>query len=178
MAVCQKRLCAAQGPLKGLYWFHSCSVCTPLSLGTTQSCHPQKFSQWSCHQRQAGGVCGLCGGEHCWVVQAQLSTAEHWQDNGGGLQNAAKKLNKLIKKASSVIGVQLDLLEMVCEQRTLSKLLAIMSNTHLFQRREALSLTDWYTCAVLWSVMLNHSYMLQYRLHNEKPNSTNLPLPI
>lgn len=133
MAVCQKRLCAAQGPLKGLYWFHSCSVCTPLSLGTTESCHPQKFSQWSCHQRQAGGVWGLCGGEHCWVVQAQLSTAEHWQDNGGGLQNAAKKLNKLIKKASSVIGVQLDLLEMVCEQRTLSKLLAIMSNnTHLF----------------------------------------------
>lgn len=39
---------------------------------------------------------------------------------------AAKKLNKLIRMDSSAVRVLLDLLGAVCEQRALSKMLAIM----------------------------------------------------
>ncbi|KAI4877761.1 hypothetical protein NFI96_007703 [Prochilodus magdalenae] len=43
-------------------------------------------------------------------------------------KTAINKLNKLVKKAGSVIGLKLDTLEVVAEKRTLNKLLAVMDN--------------------------------------------------
>ncbi|KAI4896520.1 hypothetical protein NFI96_029536, partial [Prochilodus magdalenae] len=43
-------------------------------------------------------------------------------------KTAINKLNKLVKKAGSVIGLKLDTLEVVAEKRTLNKLLAVMNN--------------------------------------------------
>ncbi|XP_036422632.1 uncharacterized protein LOC118805727 [Colossoma macropomum] len=44
-------------------------------------------------------------------------------------KSALNKRNKLIRKAGSVVGVKLDSLEVVAEQRMLNKLLAILDNT-------------------------------------------------
>ena len=44
---------------------------------------------------------------------------------------ASKKLNRLIKKAGSVLETSLELLELVVERRVLHKLLNIMDNTSL-----------------------------------------------
>ena len=44
-------------------------------------------------------------------------------------QTAAKKLNKLIRKADSVLGCSLDGFEVVVERRSLNKLTAILDNT-------------------------------------------------
>ncbi|KAI4875625.1 hypothetical protein NFI96_009276 [Prochilodus magdalenae] len=43
-------------------------------------------------------------------------------------KTAINKLNKLVKKAGSVIGLKLDTLEVVADKRTLNKLLAVMDN--------------------------------------------------
>ncbi len=49
---------------------------------------------------------------------------------GSGLKVAdANRLNKLIRKAAAVVGVELDSLTVVSERRMLSKLLAILDNT-------------------------------------------------
>ena len=48
---------------------------------------------------------------------------------GGGLRQADKgKLNKLVKKANSVVGGGLDSLEVVAERRMSSKLMSILDN--------------------------------------------------
>ena len=52
-----------------------------------------------------------------------------WGGNLGA--TGAGKLNKLVRKAASVVGVRLDTLEVVAEQRTRRKLNAILENpTH------------------------------------------------
>ncbi len=47
---------------------------------------------------------------------------------GSGSKRNIQRLNKLIKKAGSVVGLKLDSVEEVTEQRTLSRLRAIMNN--------------------------------------------------
>lgn len=58
----------------------------------------------------------------CFILRCCVLGQQHYK-------SALNKLNKLIRKADSVAGVKLDSLEVVAEQRTLSKLLAILDNT-------------------------------------------------
>ena len=60
------------------------------------------------------------------VASATFFAAVCW---GGGIGcGGASKLNKLVRKASSVVGMELDCVEAVTERRMRGKLQAIMDN--------------------------------------------------
>ena len=90
------------------------------------------------------------------VVSALLYAVVFW---GSSINKSAlNKINKLIRKAGSVVGVKLDSLEVVAEQRTLNKLLAILDNTShplhaTLDKQRSSFRSDCYSCAVLKSTV-------------------------